>query len=195
VFSNLDEKMENIIRIDEQGKIYEIRPDGDVIVEAAGARMRVSSKYLASASNMLATILRGRAETNKLHGNQPSENLELTGDCSYVWLTLCCIIHHRNDLVQEIVPIAAVLQLAIGIRDYGLERALQYASAEWLKPRLRMNMMETAYLLAASMLVESEEMMKTHTTALILDYSDPYSEIMEDPDDVSLVLWSDFISR
>ena len=55
--------------------------------------------------------------------------------------------------------------------------------------------METAYLLAASILVDYNEMIKTHTTTLILDHSDSYSDIMDDPENVSLALWSDLISK
>jgi hypothetical protein len=80
------------------------------------------------------------------------------------------------------------------INEYELQVALKYACAEWLKPRLRIYIMDPVCLLSAAILVDNKEIIKAHASDLILDYSDSYS-VLSGVDYVKNVLTPGVIGR
>jgi hypothetical protein len=158
---------------EQHGRVFNICTDGDIflVVGVQQVRMRVSSTYLISVSKTFATLLKGKTV--------PLE-LALPNDFSDSIWTLCCIIHHRIDLVKQPSTSLGVLHLAIGSNKYALNDILKFASSVWLKPAFKMSMIETGYLLAAALLFDNQEMVKSHTSALILGYSTSYTPLAQD---------------
>lgn len=86
--------------------------------------------------------------------------------------TICCIVHHRNDLVPQHLTAKEVLQIAIEIDKYDLKITLKYASVEWLKPRVNAERVEMEHLLSAAFLFDNTDVFMAHTLALILRYNE-----------------------
>jgi len=167
------------MRIDEGGEIFDLKADGDMIIGVGPQRMRVSSDVLASASVKFADMFKELFGEDRLADKQIPVVLDLSMDHPFVIWIICCVLHHRNDLVRENLTPYSIHTLADGIKEYELQVALRYACAEWLKPRSRVFIMDTVNLLSAAILVGNKEMIKAHASDLILEYAEPYSGLSE----------------
>ena len=76
------------------------------------------------------------SEGQRLSKESPTE-VPLLEDYADAMQTICCIVHHRNDLAPRYLTAKEVLQIAIEVDKYDLKIALKYASVEWLKPRVK----------------------------------------------------------
>ena len=94
--------------------------------------------------------------------------------------TICCIVHHRNDLVPQHLTAKEVLQITIEIDKYDLKITLKYASVEWLKPRVNAERVEMEHLLSAAFLFDNTDVFMAHTLALILHYNESYLDFLDD---------------
>ena len=94
--------------------------------------------------------------------------------------TICCIVHHRNNLVPQHLTAKEVLQISIEVDKYDLKVALKYASVEWLKPQVSGERVEMGNLLAAAFLFDNTDVFMAHTIALILHYNGSYLAFLDD---------------
>lgn len=120
------------------------------------------------------------SEGKGLSGVSPKE-VRLEEDDASALRTICCIFHHRNDTVPDILPPEVVLQIAIEADKYDLTVALKYVWLVWLQPRGDASMMDMGYLMAAAFLLGHREMFPTHTLRLILRYKGSYVELLDNP--------------
>lgn len=159
-----------------------ISPDGDVIliVGEEKVRLRVQAQCLRSASKSF-HVMFGPVwkEGQSLSTASPTEVPLVEDDADAMW-TICCIIHHRNDLVPSHLTAKEILQIAILVDKYGLEIALKYASVEWLKPRVNATRVDMGLLLAATFLFNNSDMFIAHIIALILHHSWSYLDFLDD---------------
>ncbi|KXJ84704.1 hypothetical protein Micbo1qcDRAFT_181424 [Microdochium bolleyi] len=94
--------------------------------------------------------------------------VELGDDDFGAMHTVCCVIHHRIDLLTQTLDPADVLRVAIVVDKYDLSVAMKFALAPWLKLRDDMNMMQLGYMMAATHRLRDEERFVETTLALIL---------------------------
>jgi hypothetical protein len=167
---------------DVQEEPAEIDPKGDVflVVGKENVRLRVNSQSLRSASKAFAAMFGPRwSEGQSLSKEVPTE-VALPDDDAETMRTICCVIHHRNDMLPEDLTAKNVLKLAILVDKYDLTVALNFAMQVWLKPRSQVEMVETGRLLAAAFLLNSAEAFISHSKALVLDYGVSYMVMMKD---------------
>jgi len=183
------------MRDGEQERLGDIVPDGDVIllVGNENVRLRANSQSLRCASKTFGAMFGPDwREGQGLSKELPAE-VALPDDDVGAMRTICCVIHHRNDLAPENPTTKEVLRIAIVVDKYDLKVALKYAILEWLKPRSQPTsvvMEEMGHLLAAAYLLNSSEIFITYTNNLLLTHSGSYLGLMKD-DLVSQVLPSE----
>jgi hypothetical protein len=177
--------MDTTMRDGGQEGLGDIVSDGDVILVVGNenARLRVNSQSLRSASKMFGAMFGPDwLEGQRLSKELPTE-VALPYDDVGAMRTICCVIHHRNDLVPENPTTKEVLQIAIVVDKYDLKVALKFAILEWLKPRShphRVVLEERGHLLAAAFLLNSSETFITYTNRLLLTNSRSYLGLMKD---------------
>jgi hypothetical protein len=182
LFHKFPEGMDTATLESMEDRLTDICPDGDVvlIIGADGIRLRVSSQYLISASKIFASMFGPHwLEGQSLSKHSPTDIL-LPEDNAEAMRTICCVIHHRNDMLPEDLTAKDVLQIAILVDKYDLRVALNFAMQVWLKPRSQVEMVETGRLLAAAFLLNSAEAFISHSKALVLDYGVSYMVMMKD---------------
>lgn len=163
-------------------RITNISPDGDVVfmVGEEKIRLKVQSHCLRSASKtfgvMFGSVWR---EGQSLSKESPTEVPLVEDDADAMW-TICCIIHHRNDLVPPRMTAEEILQIAILVDKYDLKVALKFASVEWLKPRVNATRADMGFLLAANFLFDNPDVFIAHIMALILHYNGSYMDFLDD---------------
>jgi hypothetical protein len=163
-------------------RVADISPHGDVvlIVGEENIRLRVHSQCLRSASKIFGRMFGPDwSEGQRLSEESPTE-VPLLEDDADAMRTICCIVHHRNDLVPEYLTAEEVLQIAIEADKYDLKIALKYASAEWLRPRVSAERVEMGYLLAAAFLFDNTDIFMAHTLTLILHHNGSYLDFLDD---------------
>ncbi|PVH91394.1 hypothetical protein DM02DRAFT_664040 [Periconia macrospinosa] len=174
--------MDTTKRDGEPDQVVNISRDGDVIliVGAENVRLRVQSQCLRSASKTFSAMFGPRwSEGQRLSKGSPTE-VPLPEDDADAMRTICCIVHHRNDLVSQHLTAKEILRIAIGVDKYDLKIALKYASVEWLKPRVNAEREEMGHLLAAAFLFDNTDAFMAHTITLILRYNGSYLDFLDD---------------
>lgn len=169
--------------VDESYSVKDITSDGDLIlvVGEQKARLRVHSQCLSCASKVFAAMFGPNwSEGNSLSKEFPKE-IPLIEDDADAMYSICCVVHHRNDIMPETLSPQEILQVAIAADKYDLHNALIYARAQWLQSRDPTDPIELAYLMAAAFLFEDMHMFIGHSLALILDYKGSYIKLLGDP--------------
>lgn len=167
---------------DKPDLLVDISPNGDVvlIVGPQSVRMRVHSRCLSSASKVFGAMFSSRWREGQDLSEEFPKEVQLDEDDAGALHTICCVVHHRNnDLPQVITPLE-VLQIAIAADKYDLSVALRFASAQWLQSKGDLDKTEMGCLLAAAFLFGDTEMFEAHSLALILNYEGSYMEFIAD---------------
>jgi hypothetical protein len=131
------------------------------------------------------------SEGQGLSEESPSEVL-LPEDDAYALRIICCVIHHRNNDVPEVLTSREVLQIAILADKYDLAVALKYARERWLKPGGNFEALNMGYLMAAAFLFGDIDAFVAITLRLILDYKGSYMELLDDETIRQLMPWEMF---
>ncbi|EON98475.1 putative btb poz domain-containing protein [Phaeoacremonium minimum UCRPA7] len=152
-------------------------PDGDVIlvVGEGGVKLRVHSQALRNASKVFDAMFGPHwAEGQDLSKENPKEIRLEEDNCDAMW-RICCVIHHRNDLLDR--PKAKdVLEIAITADKYDLGNALKFASKEWLSFDID-HSESTAFLMVAAFLFQDSHAFHRHVQTLILDHTQSYWDL------------------
>lgn len=135
-YCKLFRSMETAVPDDRKEELANIAPSGDVIlvVGAESLRLRVYSQCLRSASKIFDAMLGPNWSEGQRRSEATPTEVALPGDDAHAMRTICCFIHHRNDLEPDLLTAEEILQIAIEVDKYDLRVALKYASSEWLKP-------------------------------------------------------------
>ena len=159
----------------------EIYSNGDVVlvVGPQAARLRVHSQCLSSASKVFRAMFGPTwSEGKDLSGDSPKE-IPLPEDDPSALYAICCVVHHRNDLLPQEFSPEDVLKIAIEADKYDLFTALKYARTQWLQQRESNDVIEIASLMTAALLFDDMDMFVAHGLALILHYNGSYVRILE----------------
>lgn len=93
---------------------------------------------------------------------------------------ICCVIHHRGDLVPTEISPRDVLQIAITADKYDLTVALTFARAQWLQNKDINDPKKLVCLMSAALLFDDESMFIDHGQALILRHAGSYMGLLYD---------------
>ncbi|KAL7930105.1 hypothetical protein V8C35DRAFT_324539 [Trichoderma chlorosporum] len=180
---------------DDGGKAHVVKDialDGDVIfvVGEKKVALRVHSQFLICASKVFAAMLGPNWSEGRNRTKESPKEIPLTEDDADAMHAICCVIHHRNDILPETFSPRQVLQIAIEADKYDLNIALFHARTQWLQNQNTTNSTEIAYLLAAAFSFHDLKMFKEYSLDLILQHKGSYITLLADPA-LDLVLPSD----
>lgn len=171
------------MRVDGQTEFEDIVPDGDVIlvVGVENRRLRINSQFLRYASKVFRAMFGPDWREGRRISNELPAEVALPNDDADAMRIICCIIHHRNNLIPPLPTTKKVLQIAIVVDKYDLTVALKFVMLEWLrKPRNKLGIVEVGDLLAAAFLLNIHDMLVAYAKMLVLDYSESYRGILDD---------------
>lgn len=149
----------------------------------------VDARTLRRVSNVFEAMFKPPwLESTKLAENRISPpELVLPEDDFRAMNVICCIIHHRNDLVPSDISASDILQVAIVADKYDMLTALKYATAEWLKKRPKPKTAEAeailfmGHLLAAAFLFHEPEHFLRLSLEMLFNFSGSYRGIGKTP--------------
>lgn len=165
---------------DMPAKPINVSPLGDVvlIIGTEKARLRVNSPCLVSSSKVFATMF-SRWPKGEGLSKEHSKEVPLVEDDADAIRIICCVIHHRNDIVPQSFTPREVLQIAIVADKYDFWVALKYAMVQWLQPGESSDVLDMGYLMAAAFVFGDMELFVVHTMNLILHHSGSYVELVD----------------
>jgi hypothetical protein len=158
-----------------------IAPDGDVIliVGPDKVRLRVHSHALKMASKVFSAMLGPHfREGQGLNGFLPRE-IVIPDDDAEVITTISNVIHHRNDLVPDVLSPKEVVKLAIITDKYDCAITLKHAMAKWLELRDVKHPQELLCLMAAAYLFNNAKAFEETTRELIFNHRHCYITLAE----------------
>ncbi|EHK18379.1 uncharacterized protein TRIVIDRAFT_225695 [Trichoderma virens Gv29-8] len=163
--------------------VKDIALNGDVILVVGEQKvsLRAHSQCLVCSSKVFSAMLGPHWSEGKNLSQESPKEIPLIEDDAHALYAICCVIHHRNDLVPATFSPRQLLQIAIEVDKYDLHTALLYARAQWLQnKRNTTDPIELAYLMAAAFLFDDMEMFREHALALILQHHGSYIKLLED---------------
>ncbi|KAI9879373.1 MAG: hypothetical protein M1830_008671 [Pleopsidium flavum] len=109
-----------------------IDPDGDIIFVLEETELRVSSKVLSVASAVFKAMFSPHfLEGNNLSSTSP-RRISLPDDNAKAMTTLCNILHHRNNKIEQQPAPSALEQLGVLCDKYDCSKALVPWSRTWM---------------------------------------------------------------
>lgn len=113
-------------------------------------------------------MLRSKWSEGQGLSRESSNDVQLEENDSVSLRTICCVVHHRNDAVPQVITPLGVLQITIAADKYGLGVALKYVTAQWLQLKDNMGKTVMGYLMAAAYLFDDMETFIKSILLLIL---------------------------
>lgn len=124
-----------------------------LVVGKQKLRFRVHSQCLQLASPVFHTKFLSLWSGGKSPSEDSPKDIGLGDDDGSAMWRICCVLHHRNDLVPLELPAEEVLQIAVVSSKYNLSCALKHIQEAWLTKAVDTNTMRgAARLLAAAQL-------------------------------------------
>ncbi|KAL7908149.1 hypothetical protein GGI35DRAFT_453480 [Trichoderma velutinum] len=162
--------------------VKDIALNGDImlVVGAQKVELRVHSQCLICASKVFSTMLGPNWSEGKNLSKETPKEIPLIEDDAKALYTICCVIHHRNDIIPETFSPREVLQIAVEADKHDLRVALHFAKAQWLQSKNTTDVMELAYLMAAAFLFDDMNMFIEYSLALILQHQGSYIGLLAD---------------
>ncbi|EFW98634.1 btb/poz-like protein [Grosmannia clavigera kw1407] len=161
--------------------VVDIFADGDVIlvVGPQAVQLRVHSLFLQSVSKVFQVMFGQRwSEGRDLSKDHP-KSVVLEEDNAEAMQTICCVIHHRSNMLPTEIPPEKVLEIGIVSGKYDLASALKYVIAQWLHPSGTHSILDSGYLAASAFLFDDAGRFQQLTLTLILDYATTYRTLLE----------------
>ncbi|KAK3380727.1 hypothetical protein B0T24DRAFT_664659 [Lasiosphaeria ovina] len=172
----------------EETHVDSVRSDGDLIlvVGPEQVRLMVCSQVLRCASKVFDVMFGPRwSEGRDLSSTSPKE-VPLEEDDAEAMRTVCCVLHHRNDMVSEDPSPDEILKIAIEVDKYDLAIALKFQLAQWLQPpktnpnQPQPEMIDLGRLMAAAFILSKKDEFASLTLDLVMNYTASYLDFLED---------------
>ncbi|KAH8901877.1 hypothetical protein BR93DRAFT_932708 [Coniochaeta sp. PMI_546] len=164
--------------------LSDIAFDGDVtlVVGPEAVRLRVYSQCLRAASKVFNTMLGPHWSEGKGLTSQSPREIPLEEDDASALRTILCVLHHSNTEMPDSATLTPteILNIAVASDKYDLAVALKYASAQWLKPRDGLGLMDMGRLMTADFLLEDTHMFAAQTVELMLHWNGSYLDLLDD---------------
>lgn len=113
----------------------EIARDGDLLLRVQEtSTLRVSALVLRTTSEVFGAMLGPHfAEGRAFRSNSTTETprLDLPEDDAQGMKLLCCVLHQRNDLLEDDITVAQLHSLAVVADKYACTKAVQYTATCW----------------------------------------------------------------
>jgi len=167
----------------------EIAPDGDIIlvIGASQARLCVHSCLLKTASRVFKAMFGPHfSEGQKTDPNDSKKEVLLPEDDVSAMMTICAVIHHRNDVIPEELTSTAILQISIVADKYDCIIALTHAIHHWLDHRGTMSIKELTTLMAAAYLFDNAQAFSKITFTMLMEHAASYLPFAQEPIDLGM---------
>jgi hypothetical protein len=163
----------------EQPSPIRIAPDGDCVLVVGPEMVRIpaNSQCLSTASEPFCAMFRPEwREGHDIRNRVKPVDVPLPEDDATALQLLCAVIHHRNDMVPDRLPIHTVLSIAVTAEKYDCIWALRFASESWLRPD-RDAIGDLFVLAAAAYLLENAVAFRKITKRMILTHNGSFTAI------------------
>ena len=170
---------------------YDIAPTGDTIlvVGKKETRLRVHSLCMRTASTVFDAMFGPHFfEGQSSDGVLPKET-PMPDDDAKALITICNVIHHRNDMLPDVLQPTELADVALAADKYDCVLALKYAMNQWLDFNERITFASLGNLLIAAYVFDNSNAFQRVTERLITGFSHSYHWLFNEKCD-GLVPWS-----
>ncbi|KAK1829728.1 hypothetical protein QBC39DRAFT_355756 [Podospora conica] len=171
-------------------------PDLILIVGPDKQRIGVDSRCLRRTSKVFNTMFKPPwMESTKISNIATNDiaKLALPEDDFLAMYTICCILHHRSDLVSSEISASEILQIATAVDKYDMFSAMKYATSGWLKSTPKSGTPEAeiiismGHLLVAAYLLRERERFRDISLELMFNYAESYQGLGNDSQIVGIL--------
>ena len=172
---------------------YATAPSGDTIlvVGEKQTKLLVHSVFMRTASTVFDAMLGPHfSEGQPSKGAFPKE-ISIPDDDARAMTTLCSVIHHRNDILPDVLEPTALADLALLADKYDCVLALKYAMNLWLDFKEPITFSNLGKLLIAAYVFDNSKAFRRVTQRLITGFSHSYHWLFEGDYD-NIIPWPDY---
>ena len=170
---------------------YAIAPTGDTILVVGEKRtqLRVHSLCMRTASTVFNAMFGPYFAEGQLSNPYLPKEIPMPDDDARAMITICNVIHHRNDILPDILEPTALADLALAADKYDCVLALRYAVNLWLDFKEPVTFASMGNLLIAAYVFDNPNAFRRITHRLITGFSDSYHWLFNEKCD-GLIPWS-----
>ena len=162
-------------------KTYDIARHGDIIlvVGEKETQLRVHSVCMRIASKVFDAMLGPHfSEGQPSSGNHPKE-ISMPDDNAATITTICNVIHHRNDLLPDLLEPSELPEIALAADKYDCVLALKYVMIQWLDFKEPVTFSDLGNLLIAAYVFDNSDAFRRVALKLITGTSCAYHHLMQ----------------
>lgn len=170
---------------------YDIAPTGDIIlvVGEEETRLRVHSLCMRTASTVFDAMFGPHFwEGQPSDGGSPKE-IPVPDDDANAMIFICNVIHHRNDVLPDVLQPAELADIALAADKYDCLLTLKYAMSERLDWEEPVTSSCLGSLLTAAYVFDNSNAFQRVTRRLVTGLSEPYHGLVKKERD-GIIPWS-----
>ena len=160
---------------------YAIAPTGDTILVVGDRKtgLRVHSPCMRNASKVFDAMLGPHfSEGQSSNGSLPKE-IHMPDDDARAMTTICKVIHHRNDLLPDVLEPGELPEIAMTADKYDCVLVLKYAMTQWLDFKEPVFFLDLGNLMVAAYISNNTNAFRQITHKLITGTADSYHSLVE----------------
>lgn len=160
-------------------KAYDITPTGDMIlvVGEKETRLRVHALCMRTASTVFDAMFGPHfSEGQPSNGCSPKE-IPMPDDDAKAMIVICNVIHHRNDMLPDVLPPMELANVALAADKYNCVFTLKYAMNQWLHFKEPVTLASLGSLLIAAYVFDNPDAFRRVTQRLVTGFSCSYQSL------------------
>ena len=172
-------------------KAYAIAPTGDMVlvVGEKETQLRVHSLCMRTASTVFDAMFGPHFwEGQPSNGASPKE-ITMPDDDAKAMIFICNIIHHRNDILPDVLQPAELADIAVAADKYDCLRALKFAMNQRLDWEELVTFSSLGSLLISAYVFDNSNAFQRVTRRLVTGFSDSYHQLIKEECD-GIIPWS-----
>ena len=155
---------------------YAIAPTGDTILVVGEEKteLRVHSICMKTTSKVFDALFGPHfSEGQPSNGDLPKE-IHLPHDDARAMTTICKVIHHRNDLLPDVLEPGDLPEIAVTADKYDCILVLKYVMNQWLDFKNPVGFLDLGSQMIAAYMANNHHAFRQITRKLITGTSDSY---------------------
>ena len=164
-----------------QSETHAIAPSGDTILVVGDRKteLQVHSFCMRTASKVFDAMFGPHfSEGQPSNGNHPKK-IPMPDDNAAAMTTICNVIHHRNDLLPDVLQPSELPEIALAADKYDCVLVLKYVMIQWLDFKEPITFFDLGSLLIAAYVFDNSDAFRRVAQKLITGFPCAYHSLMQ----------------
>ena len=165
---------------DAPSETYAIAPTGDtvLVVGDCKTKLRVHSVCMRTASKVFDAMFGPHFSEGQPSNGVLPKKIPMPDDNATAMTTICHVIHHRYDLLPDVLKPSDLAEMALAADKYDCVLVLKYVMIQWLDFKGPVAFLDLGWLLIAAYVFDNSVAFRRVTQRLITGFTHPYHRLI-----------------